>query len=188
MSSVAGARLPVCAVPSSGQVVVSAAASATVTVAALPVMFVWSPVFVPSMDAAPVSVSVRSASPVVMVSVRSAVKSEPGDTIKSWLAFVSRICKPATGKVSPVESVSPSDTYPVCVWVVGDTEGETYSCASNRDKRTDNDFTKSINCCISDIARAYSDCLRTVLRQSNGDRCNLLCSCHALIVSRYQIA
>lgn len=46
-ASVAGAREPVAEVPRRGNVVVSPPASATVTVAALPVMFVWSPVFVP---------------------------------------------------------------------------------------------------------------------------------------------
>lgn len=55
-ASVAGDRLPVAAVPNRGNVVVSPPASATVTVAALPDIFVWSPVLLPLIVAVPVTV------------------------------------------------------------------------------------------------------------------------------------
>jgi hypothetical protein len=57
-ASVAGARLPVAEVPKATNVVVSPAASAKVTVPALPVTDVWSPVLVPETVVVPVTASV----------------------------------------------------------------------------------------------------------------------------------
>ena len=47
-----------------------------------------------------VNVSARAASPVVSVSTRSADKSDPGLTIRSWLPFVSSRCSPWLDSVS----------------------------------------------------------------------------------------
>ncbi len=76
---------------------------------------VWSPVLVPESVAFPLSVRVRSASPVVTVSVRLAVRSDPGAKIKLWLAFVSSSRSPVFGSVrlrSPVTLSESSTTTP----------------------------------------------------------------------------
>ena len=69
----------------------------------------WVP---PESVVSPEMVNVRSASPVVTVNVRSAVRFDPDAIIRSCVALVSRICSPVFGKVSPVVSVSPSFTPP----------------------------------------------------------------------------